>query len=368
MLSSLVQRAFTRSGKLAMRNGKQGCNFTIKGSKGGTSKGVRKSHHLPNGRNVSARAGKDEALASASLVGETAVVNEEDDVKEKVEKEKEEKEEGAAVAAADVEPTITTENDPSSYLASMVGTTDPFYKTWDPVGLTKDMTETQLKLRREAEITHGRVGMLAALGIFVAEVAPLPSGLENVVTGPAVTHPGQTPYWFWAAFFVAVGRIEVWRFGRIAAVNEDREADKRIFEAQPQWLTRALRNNWNIRRDYVPGDVGFDPLKLRSDDDAKFRLAQERELNNGRLAMLASAGMLLAEAKTHRPVFGADGIPLWSFETWGLASPNGKSPWPWALVQGVAQSPTTLVTFGLLLVVVYGANQSSRKDGHGDDA
>ena len=129
-----------------------------------------------------------------------------------------------------------------------------------------------------------------------------------------------------------------------------------------------MRNNWNIRRDYVPGDVGFDPLKLRSDDDAKFRLAQERELNNGRLAMLASAGMLLAEAKTHRPVFGADGIPLWSFETWGLASPNGNSPWPWALVQGVAQSPTTLVTFGLLLVVVYGANQSSRKDGHGDDA
>lgn len=45
----------------------------------------------------------------------------------------------------------------------------------------------------------------------------------------------------------------------------------------------------------APGDIGFDPLKLRPTDPETWEKVQLRELKNGRLAMLASAGMLYTE-------------------------------------------------------------------------
>ena len=48
--------------------------------------------------------------------------------------------------------------------------------------------------------------------------------------------------------------------------------------------------------DYIPGDIGFDPLGLKSEDTEEFRIMQTKELQNGRLAMLASAGFLAQES------------------------------------------------------------------------
>ena len=41
---------------------------------------------------------------------------------------------------------------------------------FDPLGLSKDAEIEQIKLWREAEIKHGRVAMLATVGVLVAEV------------------------------------------------------------------------------------------------------------------------------------------------------------------------------------------------------
>ena len=49
---------------------------------------------------------------------------------------------------------------------------------------------------------------------------------------------------------------------------------------------------------YYPGDIGFDPLGLKPDDSAELRSMQEKELANGRLAMLAAAGFIAQEAAT----------------------------------------------------------------------
>ena len=49
---------------------------------------------------------------------------------------------------------------------------------------------------------------------------------------------------------------------------------------------------------YFPGDVGFDPLGLAPADPAELRRMQEKELANGRLAMLAAAGFAAQEAAT----------------------------------------------------------------------
>ena len=55
----------------------------------------------------------------------------------------------------------------------------------------------------------------------------------------------------------------------------------------------------------APGDLGFDPLKLRPDDDELWEKTQLRELKNGRLAMLAIAGMFYTEWITGNGVLEA---------------------------------------------------------------
>jgi len=52
-----------------------------------------------------------------------------------------------------------------------------------------------------------------------------------------------------------------------------------------------------------PGDVGFDPLNFKPEDPAAFANMQTRELQNGRLAMLAWAGMCAQELVNHRSIF-----------------------------------------------------------------
>ena len=50
-----------------------------------------------------------------------------------------------------------------------------------------------------------------------------------------------------------------------------------------------------LKEDYYPGDVGFDPLGLKPEDPEEFATIQTKELQNGRLAMLGAAGMIAQE-------------------------------------------------------------------------
>jgi hypothetical protein len=50
-----------------------------------------------------------------------------------------------------------------------------------------------------------------------------------------------------------------------------------------------------LRDTYVPGDIGFDPLGLKPEDPAAFKELATKELQNGRLAMLAAAGFMAQE-------------------------------------------------------------------------
>jgi hypothetical protein len=55
---------------------------------------------------------------------------------------------------------------------------------------------------------------------------------------------------------------------------------------------------WAIRQDYVSGDLGFDPLGLKPTDAEELKAMQTKELNNGRLAMIGIAGMVVQELVT----------------------------------------------------------------------
>merc|ERR1719171_2888571 len=109
--------------------------------------------------------------------------------------------------------TIEPEPEPEPYnpvtftksLAGIAGPLDYF----DPAGFCAgDVSEGKVRFIREAEIKHGRVAMLAALGFLVAEnFHPLFGGGINV---PSYVAFQQTPLQtFWPITMMLIGVVEV---------------------------------------------------------------------------------------------------------------------------------------------------------------
>ena len=58
----------------------------------------------------------------------------------------------------------------------------------------------------------------------------------------------------------------------------------------------GLPSNTTFSFRITAGDIGFDPLGLKPEDPEELNLMITKELQNGRLAMLAAAGFLAQEA------------------------------------------------------------------------
>lgn len=140
---------------------------------------------------------------------------------------------------------------------------------FDPLGFSKDVSNSDLLRLRESELKHGRLGMVSALAI------PL---IERFDHSPAIhqfdhLHPS-----------VQLGIV----FSMMAAeVTFMRAGWKDPFV--------GTNNYFQLLDGYQPGDLGF---KLKLSDDML-----NKELNNGRLAMIASAGMIAQEVVTGQPLF-----------------------------------------------------------------
>lgn len=152
---------------------------------------------------------------------------------------------------------------------------------FDPAGFTDaaSFTVGEAKRFRESELTHGRVAMLAALGWLVQEeFHPFFGGS---IGGPAFNHfqkiEGQFPE-FWVVVVLAIGIAESYRIS--TAYNDPKELDQ-------------------IKAEHTPGDLGFDPLGLYPTDAKEQFDLRTKELNNGRLAMIAIAGFAAQEEVDH---------------------------------------------------------------------
>jgi hypothetical protein len=132
------------------------------------------------------------------------------------------------------------------------------------------------------EITHGRVAMLASLGFLVGEQVEGSSFLFDAdVTGPAINHFQQVPGPFWALLGAVI---------LFAETNRVNEAWQSPFEASRLFLQKDS---------HVPGDYKFDPLGLGAGkNDAEMKSSKMKELNNGRLAMVAITAMVVQELNT----------------------------------------------------------------------
>lgn len=157
---------------------------------------------------------------------------------------------------------------------------------FDPFSFTIGQTEGRIRFYREVEVKHGRLGMLAALGFLVAEnYHPLFGG---DIDAPGYLAFQQTPLQtFWPAGITVIAILEVFS---VFSFNTPAEGE-------------AGGEPWSIRSDHIPGDLGFDPLNLKPTDAEELKTMHTKELNNGRLAMLAAAGMIAQEVATGQKLF-----------------------------------------------------------------
>ncbi|OLQ06569.1 Fucoxanthin-chlorophyll a-c binding protein A, chloroplastic [Symbiodinium microadriaticum] len=155
--------------------------------------------------------------------------------------------------------------DPSTQIGAM----DPL-GFFDPAGFSKKGDEDGFRTLRAAEIKHGRVAMMAALGAVVQHYVKFP-GFDSVPSGLAasITAPGS--YGFVALFAVA-GILEL--------------------------------GAWTESPDKEPGNFG-DPAGLNQYTQEM----REREINNGRFAMFAAIGIIAAELYTGKDAIEQFGLP-----------------------------------------------------------
>jgi len=126
---------------------------------------------------------------------------------------------------------------------------------------------------RAAELKHGRVAMLAALGQLWT------GGLFGKAFGVL-----QDPV-FSQADKPLAALVQVWT---------DRPAAIIQIVAFIAWLEIRKKNTGNLGE--PAGDFNWDPLGLRPSDPETWEKVQLRELKNGRLAMIAISGMLATES------------------------------------------------------------------------
>lgn len=153
---------------------------------------------------------------------------------------------------------------------------------FDPAGFSKVGDEEGFRSLRLAELKHGRVAMLAAVGFLVAEqFHPFFGGDIDVPSFIAFQETPLQPFWPAVVLLIAVPEV----FS--------------VFSFQSPFGGET----WAIRQDYFPGDLGFDPLGLKPKDADELKSMQTKELNNGRLAMIAMAGMVGQELATGNKLF-----------------------------------------------------------------
>jgi hypothetical protein len=193
---------------------------------------------------------------------------------------------GAAISMQ-ADPTSSKEVANKFDVRDLAGVTEPL-GFFDPFELSANKPEEKVRFLREAELKHGRVAMLAALGFLATEsFGPLLTGdALYAASGERILSPQ------WPIALAAIAIPEVYSVQDFVTPYES---------------TITPGNKWLIRSDHEPGTVMggevFDPLGLKPEDPEELKEMQNKELNNGRLAMIAIAGMVAQELATGERLF-----------------------------------------------------------------
>lgn len=124
---------------------------------------------------------------------------------------------------------------------------------------------------REAELKHGRIAMIAAI--------ILPT-LERFTDGLAINQ-----------FHLLPSEIQI---GIVTSMFISE------FGSMFRGWENPTKKPFSLKSDYQPGDFGFGLWKI---DDSSVGVEMDKELNNGRLAMIGVVGMIAQELVTQQQLF-----------------------------------------------------------------
>lgn len=144
----------------------------------------------------------------------------------------------------------------------MVGITAPM-GFFDPLGLSKNKDDKTMSHYRESELKHGRVAMAACLGWYLDAAGVHPAFNSELSNDPLEAAQQLAPVG-WVQFVLGCGAIE--------------------------WLAEKIKE----RPGYKAGDL-LGAAYWVDDSDAGWVDYQNKEINNGRLAMLAFMGILVQD-------------------------------------------------------------------------
>lgn len=207
---------------------------------------------------------------------------------------------------------------------------------FDPLGFSVNADEGKMIFYREAEIKHGRVAMLASLGILVSEQFH-PFALKLIPEVRPIDVPAYVAFQevdiariFWPLLFIPIAIVETLH------LRSFKPAWKKFPKNLWSMKTGGWREMYMLDRkyqspDFHAGDFDLDlldPLGLKKknrnplkklkeeffpkppfgtkrweESYAKWRKIQTQELNTGRIAMIAAAVMLLQELFTGLKIF-----------------------------------------------------------------
>merc|ERR1712064_265113 len=144
---------------------------------------------------------------------------------------------------------------------------------WDPVGFTADGDVAAFKRRRASEVKHGRISMLAAMGYITPEITgKLPGFLSPSMGLKFADVPNG---------LAAISKVPAAGWAQIVAYGFFCEYSNGYGENSP-----------------TPGDCGFKPPLLTTDDSELKTKRLNAELANGRLSMMAIIGMFFQDGLT----------------------------------------------------------------------
>ena len=140
---------------------------------------------------------------------------------------------------------------------------------FDPLGFSKNKDAIEFKKLQESEIKHSRVAMLGSVGLIVQNYFH-PLFNDEVIGDPIYHYQIVSAKYPWLTSGI---------LGVIALIE--------IANIKKGWEMKSITDGIaDLKEDYVPGDLGFDPLGLVK-VPGDFEMMRTKELNNGRLAMIA---------------------------------------------------------------------------------
>jgi len=175
-----------------------------------------------------------------------------------------------AEAAAALEAPPAPAPPPPFAPASQIGVTQPL-GYFDPLGFCKVGDERGFHKLRCAEIKHGRVAMLAALGTVFQHYVHFP-GAEDVPNGlKAILDP--------VGILAELTLVPIVGFAELIYWKDDLSKQPGDFGDPAGWATLFMGP------DGGPGCEGWDDMR-------------NKEINNGRMAMFSILGIIVAELTT----------------------------------------------------------------------